>query len=553
MYIEYCTPQPALNYVPSFSQKLAQETAGYHRPSYLIRTFDWKRVSGKEAKEGYCALSYCWEQSGKIIPIESGDYTCIDVPGHTMKTFGSIPYSDLPNGLAPNEEQNVTYEGLLKRICQDFKIRYLWYDKICINQMGKEEKQREIKQMHLIYSSACYTVAMIPEVSIASLWDLGWQKSLSKVIAGAEQKVYEQVQKSLWWKRSWTLEELMMSDNILIVGRNAHLWACKGNFWTGFAPRTTNYFIAHMLGYKYQEVKSANMVLHHAHFRTSAKEHDKIFALANILNEVVPFTIDYSCNFSTMLRSFYRQLAKQDLTVMCFGSAAGFEHQSTMASYSLPSWTGVAGLHAKYPVANTLLEPNGSHYYIDDHLRLHITCRFFTIRPTKYEENRQPKDTMDHLKMKLTSNTYYNRSIGRCYDAPGWSQWHMERFTGCNATHFCNVLSKRLRRTRKASPLSLTEDCEECIIPAVLFDVASSFFSITGLYAALDSYLSHGYVLPVLKKLTSGSQRYKAIGFILLDQYDDYGVLFRKDPHIFLNNTFNSICGDQPLKEFIIE
>ena len=35
-------------------------------PSYLVRTSDMKVVKGSEVNEGYCTLSYSWNQSGEI-------------------------------------------------------------------------------------------------------------------------------------------------------------------------------------------------------------------------------------------------------------------------------------------------------------------------------------------------------------------------------------------------------------------------------------------------------------------------------------------------------
>ncbi|KAI9251475.1 hypothetical protein BDA99DRAFT_521976 [Phascolomyces articulosus] len=62
--------------------------------------------------------------------------------------------------------QYVKFEGIIQQICQQFNIKYIWYDQLCINQDNKEEKQREIRNMHQIYENAYCTVAFVPDYTI---------------------------------------------------------------------------------------------------------------------------------------------------------------------------------------------------------------------------------------------------------------------------------------------------------------------------------------------------------------------------------------------------
>ncbi|KAI9274712.1 hypothetical protein BDA99DRAFT_498325, partial [Phascolomyces articulosus] len=57
----------------------------------------------------------------------------------------------------------VKFEGIIQQICQQFNIKYIWYDQLCINQNNKEEKQHEIRNMHQIYENAYCTVALVPD------------------------------------------------------------------------------------------------------------------------------------------------------------------------------------------------------------------------------------------------------------------------------------------------------------------------------------------------------------------------------------------------------
>ncbi|KAI9268934.1 hypothetical protein BDA99DRAFT_570161, partial [Phascolomyces articulosus] len=65
MYITYYQDQRSEDIVdPCYQLNIM---GGDYRPTWLIRTFDWKKVPGIEARFGYCTLSYCWEQSGEVI------------------------------------------------------------------------------------------------------------------------------------------------------------------------------------------------------------------------------------------------------------------------------------------------------------------------------------------------------------------------------------------------------------------------------------------------------------------------------------------------------
>ncbi|KAI9271737.1 hypothetical protein BDA99DRAFT_500856, partial [Phascolomyces articulosus] len=61
--------------------------------------------------------------------------------------------------------QYVKFEVIIQQICQQFNIKYVWYDQLCINQDDKEEKYREIRNMHQIYENAYCTVALVPDFS----------------------------------------------------------------------------------------------------------------------------------------------------------------------------------------------------------------------------------------------------------------------------------------------------------------------------------------------------------------------------------------------------
>ncbi|KAI9271752.1 hypothetical protein BDA99DRAFT_534224 [Phascolomyces articulosus] len=152
-------------------------------PTKLVRISDMKVVDGSQVNEGYCALSYSWNQSGDFLLNETtGKYKRIDEGKHEIiyydnnispdmvisryKKFYTIKLNKIYQVLYIMEHNNyyftkttkhVKFEGIIQHICRQFNIKYIWYDQLCINQNDKEDKHREIRNMHHIYENACCT------------------------------------------------------------------------------------------------------------------------------------------------------------------------------------------------------------------------------------------------------------------------------------------------------------------------------------------------------------------------------------------------------------
>ncbi|KAI9243357.1 hypothetical protein BDA99DRAFT_577522, partial [Phascolomyces articulosus] len=194
-------------------------------PSKLVRISDMKVVDGSQVNEGYCALSYSWNQSGNILlDIITKKYKRIDEGKHEIISYDNI-YPDMiipqyktrhnmklrkiykvfeimeyNNYYFTSTVQFVKFEVIIQQLCQQFNIKYIWYDQLCINQDNQEEKQREIHNMHHIYENAYCTVALVPDYS----------RSNFAIIPSTKE----------YFKRLWTLEEAIKSKRILFVGRN---------------------------------------------------------------------------------------------------------------------------------------------------------------------------------------------------------------------------------------------------------------------------------------------------------------------------------------------
>ena len=271
-------------------------------PTYLVRTSDMKVVPGSEVHEGYCTLSYSWNQSGEIIKDETGkkSHRRIDEGKHKI-VFPARTVRKKPRGRKriPRKVKYVTFEVLIQEICKDFNIKYIWYDQMCIDQDDEEEKYREIRQMHKIYSNAHCKIALVPELYTVTQYYQEYNR-LCRSIPGWP------LMRAQWMKRVWTLEELVMSSKTLFVGCGTHLW------WYCISKREFPIF--------HQDVnRDAAVILYSAHARTSTKEHDHVFALANIFPEIMKeITIDYNQDLQELMIRFYGALSKTDLSILCF-------------------------------------------------------------------------------------------------------------------------------------------------------------------------------------------------------------------------------------------
>ncbi|KAI9255653.1 hypothetical protein BDA99DRAFT_539801 [Phascolomyces articulosus] len=184
-------------------------------PDRLVRVSDMKVIEGKDAKEGYCTLSYAFKQSGEITVEENSDkLKRIDEGKHRI-IFPAKTIRVKPRGRKrlPPKIKYVTFEGLIQHICQDFNIKYIWYDQLCIDQDNLTEKCKTIRQIHQIYRHAYCTVALVPELTTVSHkteWHLPRHNAASNTLL-----------KSLWMKRMWTLAEASMSQRLLFVALKA--------------------------------------------------------------------------------------------------------------------------------------------------------------------------------------------------------------------------------------------------------------------------------------------------------------------------------------------
>ncbi|KAI8148997.1 heterokaryon incompatibility protein-domain-containing protein [Fennellomyces sp. T-0311] len=492
MYVTYVSDQIS---IISKSRPSNLQSGSEFRPTWLVRVDDMALVQGSEAKkEGYCALSYSWNYSGDIEIDDRGKSTFIDRSKH------KIIFNRRKNGEKHQEEHLVRFEDVIQQICKDFQIKYIWYDKMCIDQSDKVAKQNEIKQMHKIYREANYTVALIRELHVPeSIKRIDWtsyvKHRFTRIIKRkkrfAEREAYEQcirdIIESEWSKRLWTLEEAVMSQRMVLVGSNAHMWLNFERVLSGslfFAsPQTPsgawmNYGV-------FGRRPTANAILQQAHTRTTTKAHDRVFALANIFADRFQVDINYSLPIKSVMYQFYARLAAVDLTILCFGKP-GESYRSTIRGlYDLPSWTGVNGAHIQDPVVPTIPPQDFNSYSVDGNMLMHIhSCRYTKIAPTEWSE-------------------YFPEELPESGFTGGLQLTHyLDGFSYKLSKRGLVVVKTSLDQGQSepdAATLSLTEACDECILLDIPFIWNAS-----------------AVLFPVIRR---NEDTYKVIGVLLLRTY----------------------------------
>ncbi|KAI9262407.1 hypothetical protein BDA99DRAFT_511123, partial [Phascolomyces articulosus] len=317
---------------------------------------------------------------------------------------------------------------------------------------------------------------------------------------------------------------------------------------------------------------SVNQALRQAHFRTSSKEHDKIFSLANIFPEIFKkMEIDYKINVMTAFQYFYRTMVTKDLSILCFGSNLRVKgtilRLSTMMNHHLPSWTGVSGTHLPIHINTTStwlqLPPS-----VCDEMLLYISTQKYKkltivpydhgcFSPLSNNDKERWYQQIATFKKREDSKGPYNNTVSESTALMDWAI-KMKNVSYCQATHYYHS-EDAASTTMQIRPLSLTEDCNDCIILPILFQINTPIYTtvdIEGSTLRTISGYTHDFSLPVLKRCMNDinnptEERYKAIGlFYLGSPY--HRDLNSKDPDEILYSIFKDDTVHNEVKEFII-
>lgn len=169
----------------------------------------------------YLALSYMWGTVGQK----------------------SYDLGDILDVVPPTIEDAIT---VMKKLGE----RYLWVDSICINQASREHKQSQVKMMDIIYGGARATIVslsrsdadfglcrvqtcnVIPSHMLDEKYHSTRCQQTRRSINGEEYvtllpTLEQQIQKSRWRYRGWTLQEALLSPRCLFFSCEQVYFQCN--------------------------------------------------------------------------------------------------------------------------------------------------------------------------------------------------------------------------------------------------------------------------------------------------------------------------------------
>ncbi|KAI9488626.1 hypothetical protein BDB00DRAFT_942147 [Zychaea mexicana] len=452
------------------SQTLSTPPKSDFMPTWLVRVSDMSVVRGSTVTdEGYCTVSYSWSWSGNMILDKKNSKAERDDQGKHKIIYPAMTVrQDEPTGREgihiPGHTKYVKFEAVVQQVCMDFGVKYVWFDQMCINQGNKEEKLREIRQMHRIYSNAYCTVVLIPELhtkSAKEIHEMGLNDNL--YIADLEE-----FYTSEWVKRLWTFEEALLSPKMLFVGRNMHMWSSTVPENDSFLNLLCQEKKRLPPSQQQQRGYNVSTVLYHAHLRTSTKEHDRAFALANLFPHIMDgISVSYDQPVLDLMVEFYGHLAMMDLSILCFNKCTdsykerGIENMSQIScdttveehhdipikQHDLPSWTGINGEHLRIDLGPDApadhLQTTFSNYNITGRF-MNITCMGLTSINDNKSDTHSDEFTLCHddlLTMPDSRDYSVNKVITQNFELaisvrlPGQSE---DRIVGLRVTFTSN-------------------------------------------------------------------------------------------------------------------
>ncbi|KAI8142747.1 hypothetical protein BJV82DRAFT_579329 [Fennellomyces sp. T-0311] len=206
-------------------------------------------------------------------------------------------------------------------------------------------------------------------------------------------------------------------------------------------------------------------------------------------------------------------------------------------------------------------------------MRLYLESKYCTIRPTKFDNNTILNDVNRYhqtigydqyqpaalheryhqwLQASEASMQEFTLSAfdlnGREKLALDIAQLVMQSYGDCYPTHYYGEAAACLSSRSPILPLSLTEDCDECIILSVLFDCVRRWVTESDNGDGYQISFSHAYLLPVLR-INTDNETYRVVGTILVRLYQ--GGETPEEHKAVLDEIFVGRCVEP--KHFIIK
>ncbi|PSN75074.1 HET-domain-containing protein, partial [Corynespora cassiicola Philippines] len=210
--IDYGVVTQWLNYCTTHHQKLCGNEG---EPPHGLKLIDCSSMTINHAKpsDEYVALSYVWGPS-------QGDNNFVSRSGASIHLL----HERLPA---------VISDAIL--VAKSLHMRYLWVDKLCIDQSSELEKHHQISQMDEVYRKAELCIIAAAGDKTTGLPGVGilprkWQPAttLNNIdIIFTMKHPHHSIRTSKWSTRGWTYQEAILSRRRLVFTENRLYFECN--------------------------------------------------------------------------------------------------------------------------------------------------------------------------------------------------------------------------------------------------------------------------------------------------------------------------------------
>ncbi|KAI0539497.1 heterokaryon incompatibility protein-domain-containing protein [Xylaria digitata] len=189
----------------------------------LIDTYEDK-ITGPVGSFRYVALSYMWKVGpDNNIKLEKSNADLLATP-HSLRQV------QLPN---------IITDAIA--LCRDLGQRYLWVDRLCIEQDNEITKPGQINAMDRIYRSASFTIigalntrydiglpgcAGRPRQLGSPVWSPPYKPEVETQGVICNDTADEAIDTTLWNRRGWTFQERLLSSRCLYITDHQVIYKC---------------------------------------------------------------------------------------------------------------------------------------------------------------------------------------------------------------------------------------------------------------------------------------------------------------------------------------
>lgn len=369
----------------------------------LIDCYELTIVVAEKSKP-YVALSYVWGSSKKNAAIRT---------------------DRLPAPLPKNLPLVIT-DAILVTISLGF--RYLWVDRLCIDQVNHDTKHRQLHEMDVIYADSELTIigaaGQDGDYGLPGVSSRPRTTSILAQFGGTEaayiQHPYGLIRKSKWYSRGWTYQEAFLSRRRLVFLDNQTYFECMSDnscemlpfhptrHWEPTQQRIysritgTGLWNGTNCAYSDPTARYIDNIVSEYTTRDLSYDSDSLIALSGVLHHLktqsnfshilgIPWGIPQEISKDENLHADWKDCSDDDVFVagLCWFHLRGcwYAKRKPRRRHEFPSWTwaGWAGQIGYTPVMKTtyprpFIRPDVLEIYLEGHdgaySLLHSVARF---------------------------------------------------------------------------------------------------------------------------------------------------------------------------------